>query len=89
MQGDTGALFLLVNRNKRSLGLDLKTAEGRELLLRLVETADVLVESFRPGVMDRLGLGYAVLKARNPRLVYASLSGFGQSGRIAIGRGTT
>jgi crotonobetainyl-CoA:carnitine CoA-transferase CaiB-like acyl-CoA transferase len=79
-QADTGSLFLLVNRNKRSLGLDLKTAEGRELLLRLVEQADVLVESFRPGVMDRLGLGYAVLDARNPRLVYATLSGFGQSG---------
>jgi crotonobetainyl-CoA:carnitine CoA-transferase CaiB-like acyl-CoA transferase len=79
-QGDTGSLFLLVNRNKRSLGLDLKTAEARELLLRLVEQADVLVESFRPGVMDRLGLGYAVLAARNPRLIYATLSGFGQSG---------
>jgi crotonobetainyl-CoA:carnitine CoA-transferase CaiB-like acyl-CoA transferase len=79
-QGDTGSLFLLVNRNKRSLGLDLKTAEGREVLLRLVERADVLVESFRPGVMDRLGLGYTVLEARNPRLVYATLSGFGQSG---------
>jgi crotonobetainyl-CoA:carnitine CoA-transferase CaiB-like acyl-CoA transferase len=81
LQGDTGALFLLVNRNKRSLGLDLKTTDGRALLLRLVERADVLVESFRPGVMDRLGLGYHdVLAARNPRLIYASLSGFGQSG---------
>jgi crotonobetainyl-CoA:carnitine CoA-transferase CaiB-like acyl-CoA transferase len=80
-QGDTGSLFLLVNRNKRSLGLDLKTAEGRDLLLRLVEQSDVLVESFRPGVMDRLGLGYAdVLAPRNPRLIYATLSGFGQSG---------
>jgi len=80
-QGDTGSLFLLVNRNKRSLTLDLKTAEGRELLLQLVEGADVLVESFRPGVMDRLGLGYAdVLAQRNPRLIYATLSGFGQSG---------
>lgn len=80
-QGDTGALFLLVNRNKRSLGLDLKTTEGRALLLQFVERADVLVESFRPGVMDRLGLGYQdVLAKRNPRLIYASLSGFGQSG---------
>jgi crotonobetainyl-CoA:carnitine CoA-transferase CaiB-like acyl-CoA transferase len=80
-QGDTGSLFLLVNRNKRSLGLDLKTTEGRALLLQLVERADVLVESFRPGVMDRLGLGYHdVLAERNPRLIYASLSGFGQSG---------
>ena len=80
-QGDSGSVFLLVNRNKRSLTLDLKTSEGRDVLLRLVERADVLVESFRPGVMDRLGLGYeAVLSAANPRLVYATLSGFGQSG---------
>jgi crotonobetainyl-CoA:carnitine CoA-transferase CaiB-like acyl-CoA transferase len=70
----------LVNRNKRSLTLDLKTAEGRDVLLRLAERADVLVESFRPGVMDRLGVGYSVLSARNPRLIYATLSGFGQSG---------
>jgi crotonobetainyl-CoA:carnitine CoA-transferase CaiB-like acyl-CoA transferase len=80
LQGDTGALFVLVNRNKRSVSVDLKLAEGRELLLRLVERSDVLVESFRPGVMDRLGLGYATLAARNPRLIYATLSGFGQSG---------
>jgi crotonobetainyl-CoA:carnitine CoA-transferase CaiB-like acyl-CoA transferase len=80
LQGDTGSLFLLVNRNKRGVTLDLKTDEGRRLLLELVESADVLVESFRPGVMDRLGLGYAVLAERNPRLVYATLSGFGQSG---------
>src|SRR6202035_4096269 len=79
-QGDTGSLFLLINRNKRSLSVDLKSSEGREILLRLVERADVLVESFRPGVMDRLGLGYDVLSARNPRLIYATLSGFGQSG---------
>ena len=80
-QADKGAVFLLVNRNKRSLALDLKTSDGRELLLRLVERADVLVESFRPGVMERLGLGYeAVLAKRNPRLVYATLSGWGQSG---------
>jgi alpha-methylacyl-CoA racemase len=78
--GTTGALFLLVNRNKRSLTLDLKTAEGRDLLLRLVDGADVLVEGFRPGVMDRLKLGYQVLAERNPRLIYATLSGFGQSG---------
>jgi crotonobetainyl-CoA:carnitine CoA-transferase CaiB-like acyl-CoA transferase len=77
---DTGSLFLLINRNKRSLTLNLKTAEGREVLLRLVDSADVLVEGFRPGVMDRLNLGYGVLAERNPRLIYASLSGFGQSG---------
>jgi alpha-methylacyl-CoA racemase len=73
-------LFELVNRNKRSITLDLKHAEDRDVLLRLVETADAVVESFRPGVMNRLGVGYAVLKERNRRIVYASLSGFGQSG---------
>ena len=80
LQGDTGSLFLLINRNKRSVTLDLKTDRGREQLLELVERADVLVESFRPGVMARLGLGYEVLAERNPRLIYATLSGYGQSG---------
>ena len=80
LQGDTGSLFVLVNRNKRSLTLDLKSTEGRDVLLRLVERSDILVESFRPGVMDRLGLGYAELSSRNPRLIYATLSGFGQTG---------
>jgi crotonobetainyl-CoA:carnitine CoA-transferase CaiB-like acyl-CoA transferase len=80
LHGETGALFLLVNRNKRSVTLNLKAPRGRDLLLRLVDTADVLVDSFRPGVLDRLGLGYQVLSARNPRLVHATLSGFGQSG---------
>src|SRR5205807_17372 len=69
LQGDTGSLFLLINRNKRSVTLDLKTDGGRSQLLELVESADVLVESFRPGVMDRLGLGYALLAERNPRLI--------------------
>jgi crotonobetainyl-CoA:carnitine CoA-transferase CaiB-like acyl-CoA transferase len=77
---NSGSLFVLLNRNKRSLTLDLKSTEGRDVLLKLVERSDILVESFRPGVMDRLGLGYAVLSARNPRLIYATLSGFGQSG---------
>src|SRR5437870_3103303 len=77
----TGAIFLLVNRNKRSVVLDLKAAEGREQLLRLVERSDILVEGFRPGVMDRLGLAYEdVLSKRNPRLIYATLSGFGRTG---------
>jgi alpha-methylacyl-CoA racemase len=79
-RNSVGGLFLQVNRNKRSLTLDLKTPEGHALFLQLVEGADVVVEGFRPGVMDRLGLGYATLDQRNPRLVYASLSGFGQSG---------
>jgi crotonobetainyl-CoA:carnitine CoA-transferase CaiB-like acyl-CoA transferase len=77
---ELGSLFVLVNRNKRSLTLDLKSPEGRDLLLQLAERADVLVESFRPGVMDRLEVGYETLQQRNPRLIYASLSGFGQTG---------
>ncbi len=80
LQGEIGSLFLLVNRNKRSVTLNLKTDRGRDLLLRLVDTADILVDSFRPGVLDRLSLGYDVLSARNPRLVHATLSGFGQYG---------
>lgn len=72
--------FLSVNRNKRSLTLNLKTDPGKALFLRLVETADVLVENNRPGVMARLGFDYARLAAVNPRLVYASVSGFGQTG---------
>jgi crotonobetainyl-CoA:carnitine CoA-transferase CaiB-like acyl-CoA transferase len=73
-------LFAQVNRNKRSLTLNLKATEGRDLFLRLVDGADVLVEGFRPGVMQRLDLGYETLHARNPRLIYATLSGYGQAG---------
>lgn len=72
--------FRAVNRNKRSLSLDLKAAAGREVLLRLAQDADVLVESFRPGVMERLGVGYATLRERNPRLVYCAITGYGQDG---------
>ena len=73
-------LFGQVNRNKRSVTLDLKSADGHGLFFDLLQTADILVEGFRPGVMERLGLGYAVLAQNQPRLIYASLSGFGQSG---------
>ncbi|AUL99103.1 MAG TPA: CaiB/BaiF CoA-transferase family protein [Pseudothauera hydrothermalis] len=83
MCGDTSYLYRLVNRGKRSIRLDLKQPAGRELLLRLADDADVLVEGFRPGVMDKLGLGYAVLAERNPRLVYCSISGYGQDGPYA------
>lgn len=75
--------FQNLHRNKRSLTLNLKSDEGREILLRLVDGADVLVENFRPGVMDRLGLGWEALHARNPRLVMGSISGFGQTGPYA------
>jgi crotonobetainyl-CoA:carnitine CoA-transferase CaiB-like acyl-CoA transferase len=79
-QDGTSVLFTALNRSKRSLRLDLKSPAGRALFLRLVERADVVVESFRPGVMERLGLGVTELLDRNPRLVVCSISGFGQDG---------
>ncbi|BBK41499.1 CoA transferase [Allostella vacuolata] len=75
-----GAPFMVWNRNKRSITLDLKSPEGKAALLRLVDDADILVENNRPGAMDRLGLGWDVLSARNPRLIMGSISGFGQTG---------
>lgn len=80
-----GAVFQFVNRNKRGIVLDLKAAAGREVFLRLVDQADVLIENYRAGVMERLGLDYDVLAARNPRLVYTSVRGFGDArhGRTA------
>ena len=77
------ALFNAMNRNKKSLTLNLKSNAGRELLLRLVAGADVLVEGNRPGVMDRLGLGWGVLHERNPHLVMCSITGYGQDGPFA------
>jgi crotonobetainyl-CoA:carnitine CoA-transferase CaiB-like acyl-CoA transferase len=79
-QGDEAAYFLSVNRNKKSITLDMKSERGKELLWRLVERSDILVENFRPGAMDRLGFGYAAVKARRPMMVYASISGFGDTG---------
>lgn len=81
--GGESAYFLSVNRNKKSLVLNLKSDEGIELLRRLAKAADVLVENFRPGTMERLGLGEKELRAINPRLVYASLSGFGADGPMS------
>jgi crotonobetainyl-CoA:carnitine CoA-transferase CaiB-like acyl-CoA transferase len=77
------APFMLWNRNKRSVTIDLKTPEGKEQLLKLVDDADVLIENYRTGAMDRLGLGYPVLSKRNPRLIYASVSGYGRTGDLA------
>jgi alpha-methylacyl-CoA racemase len=74
------ALFLALNRGKRSIRLDLKSDAGREVLLRLVREYDVVLESFRPGVMDRLGVGYETLREHNPRLVYCAITGYGQDG---------
>ena len=74
------ALFLSLNRNKRSIRLDLKNDRGREALLRLVREHDVVLESFRPGVLDRLGVGYERMREENPGIVYCAISGYGQSG---------
>jgi crotonobetainyl-CoA:carnitine CoA-transferase CaiB-like acyl-CoA transferase len=74
------ALFLALNRGKRSIRLDLKTEGGRDVLLRLVREHDVVLESFRPGVMERLGVGYERLREENPRLVYCAITGYGQDG---------
>ncbi|MEO8897709.1 MAG: CoA transferase [Candidatus Dormibacter sp.] len=79
-QGDQSAYFLSINRNKRGIAVDLKDDAGREIAVRLADGADVLIENFRPGAAARLGLGYEELSGRNPRLVYASISGYGQTG---------
>ena len=74
------AMFLSLNRNKRSIRIDLKSEAGREVLLRLVREYDVVLESFRPGVLDRLGVGYERMREENPGLVYCAISGYGQTG---------
>ncbi|ACY18943.1 CaiB/BaiF CoA transferase family protein [Haliangium ochraceum] len=79
-RGGISGRFAAINRNKRSLVLDLKSEPGRDAFLRMVERADVVVESFRPGVIERLGIGYDALRARNPGVVLCSISGFGQTG---------
>ncbi len=78
--GQVAPVFLAINRNKRGLRLDLKNPQGVEVFLRLVRDADVVVESFRPGVVERLGVGYAQCSAVNPKIVYCAISGYGQSG---------
>lgn len=78
--GDTSASHAYLNRNKRSIGLDLKRPEAVDVVKRLVLDYDIVLEQFRPGVMDRLGVGYAALKAVNPALIYVSITGYGQTG---------
>src|SRR5439155_4099088 len=78
--GNDSPSFNAVNRGKRGIVLNLKTAEGREVFTRLARATDILVENYRPGVMAALGLGYDTLSAANPRLIYASISGYGQTG---------
>jgi crotonobetainyl-CoA:carnitine CoA-transferase CaiB-like acyl-CoA transferase len=79
-EGADSAYFRMINRNKQGLRLDLKKPEGVEVFKRLASTADVIVESFRPGVMEKLGVGYAMIAALNPRIAYCSISGYGQDG---------
>lgn len=80
LKGNDSLAFLNLNRNKRSITIDLKNAAGRDAFLRLAETADVIVENYRPGVVKRLGIDYETLRQTNPKIIYASISGFGQSG---------
>jgi alpha-methylacyl-CoA racemase len=81
-QSASGALFLALNRNKTSIRVNLKSDEGREVLLKLVKEHDVVLESFRPGVLDRLGVGYERLREENPGIVYCAISGYGQTGPL-------
>jgi crotonobetainyl-CoA:carnitine CoA-transferase CaiB-like acyl-CoA transferase len=78
--GDEAAAFMMMNRNKRGIALDLKTAGGRRVLARLLADADVVVENYRPGTMAKLGFDYEALRKRNPGLIYCALSGFGRTG---------
>lgn len=82
-KGDLSAMFVAVNRGKRSVVADVKTADGAALLRKLIGWADVLVENFRPGTMERLGFGWPVCQALNPRLVMVSITGFGADGPYA------
>ena len=79
VEGESG-YFMSINRNKRSVALDLRQAEGRQVLHDLVKVSDVVLNNFRPGTMEKLGCGYDVLEEINPRLIYCSLTGFGETG---------
>jgi crotonobetainyl-CoA:carnitine CoA-transferase CaiB-like acyl-CoA transferase len=86
-RGNDGTVFLSANRNKRSLAVDLKSAGGRQIARRLAQRVDVMIESFGPGVPQRLGVDYETLRTANPRLVYCSISGFGRRGPMKDGKG--
>ena len=86
-QDGISTYFITFNRSKRGLTLDLKSEQGKHILRRLIQRSDVLIENFRPGVMERLGFSYEEAAKINPRLIYASISGFGQQGPYA-GRAT-
>ncbi|GAC1392501.1 MAG: CaiB/BaiF CoA-transferase family protein [Ktedonobacteraceae bacterium] len=85
--GGMSLFFLAINRNKRSTTLNLKSAQGRDIFLRMVRNADVVLESFRPGVLERLGLGYEQLKEINPGIIYCAISGYGQDGPYRLRAG--
>ncbi|MCH7533975.1 MAG: CoA transferase, partial [Gemmatimonadetes bacterium] len=82
VRGESAA-FMMLNRGKRGLALDLRAEEGRSLVRRLVASADVIIENFRAGTMDRMGLGYEQLSALNPRLVYCQITGYGRTGPLS------
>ncbi len=81
--GDEAASFMMLNRNKRGIAIDLKSEDGKKVLWRLIEDADIVTENYRRGAMERMGFGYETLKAKNPRLIYCAISGFGRSGPYA------
>ena len=81
--GEESAAFLIMNRNKRGIALNLKTEVGRAVLLRLLKDADVLIENYRRGTMEKMGFGYEALHALNPKLIFCSISGFGRTGPYA------
>ncbi|WP_235210561.1 CaiB/BaiF CoA transferase family protein [Caballeronia sordidicola] len=83
LEGGESASFMIVNRNKRGVAINLKTDGGREVLRKMLATADVVTENYRRGTMEKLGMGYDVLKAENPGLIYCAISGFGRSGPMA------
>ncbi len=87
LRNGMGYRYIMLNRNKKSITIDLKTDKGKEIFFRLAKDADVVMESFRPGVMKRLGIDYGSIKAINPKLIFCSLTGFGQTGKYKLSAG--